>query len=344
MSRLPSPPGWLLAVVLAGVLLGTVVVGVQAGGPRPPGGDVRVLYPAALTSLMEDWVRPSFQAAAPFRFLGQGGGSLASAGLVKQRLQAPDVFISSDPVADRALQGPANGSVVSWWVAFAGSQLVLAWNPASPYAGAFAEVNEQVRTVESALALPGLRICRADPDLDPQGYQTVLALQLDEVRSGQQGLAATILGSPGNPRQIFDPATLTTRVQSGSCDASFLYEAQALGAALPFVTLPASINLGDPAQAAAYAAASYTAANGQRLAGAPITFTITIPATTSNAAGAVAFVRYLLGAAGRQVLAQQGLPPQLPVAGGDTSLVPAAIADAMASPGTATAGAGNAPG
>jgi molybdate/tungstate transport system substrate-binding protein len=309
------------------VLVGGVAAGASAGrSATPVGGDVRVMYPAALTNLMEDWVRPAFERSSRSAFLGEGSGSLAMAQLIKDRIKAPDVFISSDASVDAALRGPANGSFVSWWVTLARSQLVVAWNPASTFGPLFTEVREELRTVESVLELPGLRLCRADPDLDPQGYQTLFALQLDQARSGQAGLSGVIFGSDHNPRQIFGAETLTTRLQSGACDAAFLYEAQVLDAALPFVTLPPALDLSDPAESPVYATASYVGPGGQRFAGAPITFTITIPATTRNAAGAVAFVRFLLGAGGQQVLSEQGLLPQPAAAGGDAAKVPAAIA------------------
>jgi molybdate/tungstate transport system substrate-binding protein len=249
--------------------------------------------------------------------------------LIKDRIKAPDVFISSDPSVDAGLRGQANGSFVSWWVTLARSQLVVAWNPASTFAPLFTEVKEQLRTFESVLEAPGLRLCRADPDLDPQGYQTIFAFRLDEARSGEAGLAGAVLGSDHNPRQIFGAETLTTRVQSGACDAALLYEAQVLDAALPFVTLPPAVDLSDPAESPVYATASYVGPGGQRFVGAPITFTITIPATTRNADGAVAFVRFLLGTSGRQVLSEQGLLPQPATAGGDPGKVPASIASLL---------------
>ena len=328
--------------MLVALLVAGVAVGAQAGRRATPGGDVRVMYPAALTNLMEDWVRPAFERSSRYAFLGEGSGSLAMAQLIKDRIKAPDVFISSDASVDAALRGAANGSFVSWWVTLARTQLVVAWNPASTFGPLFTEVREQLRTVESVLELPGLRLCRADPDLDPQGYQTLFALQLDQARSGQAGLSGAILGSDRNPNvsgalrgasgQIFGAETLTTRLQSGACDAAFLYEAQVLDAALPFVTLPPAVDLSDPAEGPLYATASYVGPGGQRFTGAPITFTITIPATTRNAAGAVAFVRFLLGASGQQVLAQQGLLPQPATAGGDAGKVPAVVASLLATP------------
>lgn len=321
-----------LVLLLVALLVGGVAVGAEAGRRATPGGDVRVMYPASLTNLMEGWVRPVFERSSRSAFLGEGSGSLAMAQLIKDRIKAPDVFISSDPSVDAALRGRANGSYVSWWVTLARSQLVVAWNPASTFGPLFTEVREQLRTVESVLESPGLRLCRADPDLDPQGYQTLFALQLDQARSGQAGLSGAILGSDRNSRQIFGAETLTTRLQSGECDAAFLYEAQVLDAALPFVTLPPAVDLSDPAENPLYATASYVGPGGQRFTGAPITFTITIPATTRNAAGAVAFVRFLLGASGQQVLAEQGLLPQPATVGGDAGKVPATITPLLATP------------
>lgn len=340
-----------IVILVAAVLL-AAGLGVAAAALSPaaaPGGDVRVMYPASLTNLMEDWIRPAFDRSGRYRFVGEGSGSLAMAQLMKDRVKAPDVFISSDPAVDDDLRGPRNGDDVSWWVTVARSQLVVAWNPAGAYNGAFTEVREQLRTVESVLQLPGLRLCRADPDLDPQGYQTLFALQLEEARSGQAALAAAVLGPPHNPRQVFDPETLVTRVQSGACDGGLFYEVQALEAGLPFVSLPPEVDLSDASESPVYATSSYVGPGGRRFVGAPITFTITIPRTTINARGAVAFVDFLLSSPGQQILAEQGLIPVPPTAGGDAGRVPAAIPTQPAQPSQAappaptTSGGGGAP-
>ncbi|HLI57936.1 MAG TPA: substrate-binding domain-containing protein, partial [Actinomycetota bacterium] len=244
-----------------------------------------------------------------------------------------DVFVSADPSADRALAGRANGNVVRWWIGFGTSQLVVAWNPSSVFARSFTQVDEQLTTLESTLQLPGLQFCRADPNFDPEGFQTVIALELDQARSGQADLLEAVLGDAGSARatgEIYPEEDLGARLQSGACDAAVLYELEALDDALPFTPLAPQVDLGIPTMTAVYAQASYQASGGTRYAGAPISFTVTIPSTVIDAAGAVAFVRYLLGSAGRAVVAGQGLMSTGPTAAGQVDQVPAAIASLLA--------------
>ena len=309
------------------------------------------MYPSALTNVMEDWVGPAFQRATGYRFLGEPGGSLAIANLIKDRIKFPDVLVSSDPSADVALSGRPNGRYVSWWVNFGRSQLVLAWNPGSVFAPSFTQAKEQLVTPESVLELPGLRLCRADPNLDPEGYQALFAFQLDQARTGEAGLERAVLGPEGATGQVFPQETLGARLQSGACDAGIFYEVEALSHALAFLNLSPQINLGDPAQSGAYARASYRTADGLRVVGAPITFTITIPSTTIDGTGAVAFVAFLLGPIGQRLLTEQGMAPIPATAGGDAHRVPARLAALLPGPGAPpeaapspdTGGGGNAP-
>lgn len=320
-SRWPGGRWGIGAAVVVVVGLGILVrpTSGHAGGAE---GEVRVMYPASLTALMEQWIGPAFHRSTGYTLVGEGSGSLAMANLIRSQMKFPDVFVSSDPSADRALTG---GHFVSWWLDLGRSQLVLAWNPASRFAADFNLAKEQLVTTESVLEQPGLRLCRADPDADPEGFQTLFAFDLDQRRSGQAGLEPAILGPDHNAAQVFPPESLGERAQAGSCDVIAIYEAEALEDELPFLALPPAISLGDPALQSLYATVSYRTSQGQRITGAPITFTVTIPSTVRSAAGAVAFVRFLLGSQGQSLMTDQGLVPVPPAAGGYAAAVPQSI-------------------
>ena len=113
---------------------------------------------------------------------------------------------------------------------------------------------------------------------------------------------------------------LMARVEAGQFDASFFYRHEAAARNLPYITLPAEINLGDPNFAAEYARQSYTNAQGVTVHGAPILFTVTIPGDAQHPETAVAFAKFLLTS--KDLLHQYGfgdVPHQL---GGDSSQVP----------------------
>ena len=66
--------------------------------------------------------------------------------------------------------------------------------------------------------------------------------------------------------------------------------------------------------------------------GVPILFTITIPNTVRNAAGALAFVRFVLSQQGRAVLTQHGLRRAPVLVGGDLAKVPAELRGSIEGP------------
>ncbi|MGH7904131.1 MAG: extracellular solute-binding protein, partial [Candidatus Dormibacteraceae bacterium] len=274
-----------------------------AAGSAP----VQVIYAGSLTRLMENHLLPGFRRSCGCGVQGEPKGSLAIANLIKGGIRRPDVFISADVAADRALAGPANGNHVSWWIDFATTELVIGWSPKSRFASDFRSARLGRRSWESVLEQPGLRLGRTDPELDPKGYRTLWLFQLDERRSGRAGEARRILGPARNPAQIFPEEELVARLQAGELDAGVFYLVEAVAAGLPYLRLPAAVNQGDPTMAAAYGSVAFTTANGVTVRGSPILFTVTIPASAPDRPGALSWVRYLLGRQAAGSLAGGGL-------------------------------------
>lgn len=311
-----------------------VVTGCGSSSHQAPQGSVRlttgtgtvsVLYAGSLTQLMERKLAPAYGTATGFSFQGEGKGSVAAANQIKDRTRAPDVFVSADPAVNQLLQGQAGGGYVSWWEAFAGTEIVVGWSPHSRFAPKFEAAVKSGAGWEKVLEQPGLRLGRTDPELDPKGYRTIMALDLDGTRLRDPGLSRRILGPAGNPAQIFPEEQLVARLQSGELDAGFFYAIEAVEASLPYLRLPAEINMGNPNLAAAYAKATFTTAKGTVVSGSPIEYTATIPNTVRNRDGALAFVQFLTEPAGVRILAAEGLATFKPRFGGDLSTVPAQL-------------------
>src|SRR5713101_6401578 len=75
-------------------------------------GTVSVFYAGSVVQLMERDVGPAFGRATGYTYQGEGKGSVALANIIKDRLRAPDVFISADPRVNDLLTGPENGNLV----------------------------------------------------------------------------------------------------------------------------------------------------------------------------------------------------------------------------------------
>ena len=138
-----------------------------------------------------------------------------------------------------------------------------------------------------------MRFGRGDPRIDPKGYRTLFLFDLAAKHYNRPELPA-LLGDAINPDQVFPEIVLLARVESGQFDAGIFYRHEVVAHKLPFITFPSEISLGDPKFSSLYAQASYTTPSGERVSGAPILFTVTIPKTVRHKAAAEAFLRFLL--------------------------------------------------
>ncbi|MFL5578389.1 MAG: extracellular solute-binding protein, partial [Gemmatimonadaceae bacterium] len=157
------------------------------------------------------------------------------------------------------------------------------------------------------LQRPGVEVGRADPNLDPNGYRTLLTLQLAERFYGRPGLAARLLAA-SPPRNLRPKeADLVGLLQAGELDYVWSYESIAQAAGLPYVTLPPRIDLGAAAESAYYAAASVrvrgrTPRDTVLFRGQPIVYAFAVPRRAPHPALAEQFAAFLLSDDGKAAL------------------------------------------
>ena len=284
---------------------------------------VSVLYAGSLVNLMEKKISPAFTRATGYPYEGEGKGSTALATEIKGHLRTPDIFISADPAVDKTLMGASNGNYVSWYATFTRTAMVIGYNPKSKFAADFQAAATGSKPWYQVLAEPGLRIGRTDPLLDPKGYRSIFVTQLAETYYHQPGLTNKLLGASENASQIFPEEELVARLGSGQLDAGFFYLNEVKELNLPYIPLPVQINLSDPSMNSAYAQSSWTNPQTNKTAhGAAIIYTISIPSTSKNQAGAIAFANFLLSSQGQIILMQDGLLQTTPTLFGDTTAVP----------------------
>jgi molybdate/tungstate transport system substrate-binding protein len=282
-------------VAPAALALGLVRAPAAPGEKRPLAttaakGTVSVLFAGSLVNYMERYLGPSFERADGYGFRGFGGGSTELASEIRGRVRTGDVFVSAAAAADRSLEGSANGSWVSWYSAFMGSPLELAYNPNGRFG---AELRRGVPWYK-VLTQSGIRVGRTDPKLDPKGVLTVEAVNNASRRLHVQALAKAL-----SSFEIFPETGLVGRLQSGQLDAGFFYAVEAKNAKLTSVGL-----------APVYKYAAYT---------------VTILNRASEPRGAAALIRYLLSAARRYTLKKNGLTPIAPQFSGRASAVPSGL-------------------
>jgi molybdate/tungstate transport system substrate-binding protein len=288
-------------------------------------GTVDVFYAGSLVNINENLVGPSFGAATGYTYQGRGAGSLAIANQIKGKIATPDVVELADPAVNQVLMGDANGNYVSWYFTFARSELVIGFDARSRYAPAFRAVQHHTLPWYRALEQTGLRIGRTDPNLDPKGYRALFMAGLAERVYHLHGFKSRVFGSDTNASQIFPEEVLVARMLTGQLDAGVFYLSEVRDLGIPYISLPPQVNLGSIKYTKLYATQHFTPASGARITGAPILYTITIPSTVKNRAGAEAFVRFVLGKRVRTISAVHGLLSLKVQVGGSVGAVPSSL-------------------
>ena len=286
------------------------IVGIAAAGcgsstpsaSKKPTGTVNVAYASSLQYLNEKMVSPAFTKATGYKFSGFG----ASSGDLETDIASgeihPNVFesVGGDNIT------PLFPKFTKWYVQYAGTSMVVAYNPNGKYAAQFkaiADGSKPLVDLFTLLQTPGLKLGRTDPASDPQGRDFIYMLELAQAYYHLPSDTVTnILGGPTGSTtspQIFAESSLDATLQSGQLDASSAFITQAIELHLDYIKLPAAINLGDFALANTYATAgvTYTKAGAQVTKhGSPQVIDITIIGKPTPAA--LAFVKYTLSKAG----------------------------------------------
>ena len=322
-SRLGSSPGSGRRGIGAILLALTLVLIAQPA--QAEGGTVNVFYAGSLVNLNEILVGPAFAAATGYTYQGKSAGSLAIANQIKGKVATPDVVEFADPTVNNTLMGSANGNYVSWYFTYASSTLVIGFDTKSRFARDFVAVQHHRLVWYKALLQHGLRIGRTDPNLDPKGYRAIWMARLAQRIYHLKNFESKIFGSDTNPSQVFPEEVLVARMLTGQISAGIFYLSEVRDLGIPYITLPPQVNLGDAKYANLYATQSFTTNKGVKVVGAPIQYTITIPSTVKNEAGAEAFVQFVLSKRVRAISAAHGLLPFKITVGGDLAAVPTSL-------------------
>jgi len=312
---------WRLAVCSVVCLL----VLIAAPATQAASGTVNVFYAGSLVNVNENLIGPAFAAGTGAAYQGKAAGSLAIVNQIKGKIVTPDVVELADPTVNATLMGDANGNIVSWYFTFAHSELVIGFDPSSRFAPAFRSVQHHKLPFYRALDQNGLRFGRTDPNLDPKGYRAIFMAGLAQQVYHLKHFKNRLLGSDSNPDQVFPEEGLVARLLTGQVDAGVFYLSEVRDLGIPYISLPAKINLGSANYTRLYATQHFTPAKGTMVIGAPIQFTITIPSTVKNRSGAEAFVHFVLSRRVRAIAATHGLLSIKTAVGGDRAAVPSSL-------------------
>lgn len=267
---------------------------------------LRVAYAGSMGAVMDNALGPTFAEAHTVRYQGIGQGSYALARLLAARQLRADVFIGVTPGPVKVLKaagriGPAEP--------IASTRMVLVYSPTSRFAADFAAAaNESGKAAwTSILRQPGVRFGRTDPAIDPQGANALLSLQLAARYYHQPDLLEHIAGPLQNPRQMFTETSLMSRLEAGQIDATIGYLSAVRSHHLPYLELPAAVNLGDPSMDEIwYSRAGLELQDGKQLRAQPLVFYAAVLVDARQPERAKAFVEFLRSHEGQAILHRHG--------------------------------------
>lgn len=278
---------------------------------------VYVMYAGSLVNIFENEIKLAFQNLTGYNFIGEGKGSVQISNMILDGFRKPDIFVSADTTPIERL---INHSLplANWLVKFGSAELVIAYNPRSPFAPELLKASNGEIPWYKILQKEGLKFGRTDPELDPKGYYTIIAAKLANIYYNDSTIKDKILGEDRNKEQIFPEEILKSILDSGQIDATAAYKHEAIAKGLPYITLPDQINLSEPNYTNFYNKIYYKLGTGETISGNPIFFSFTIPNTVENIEGAMSFVKFLLSENGKKILEKVGLSPIEPILQGDT--------------------------
>ena len=279
--------------------------------------DVLVMYAGSLVKIFENDIVPSFSNQTGLNLVGEGKGSVQISNMILDGFRRPDVFLSADTLPIEKLINH-NPPLAHWFVNFASGEIVIAYNPNSPFAYDLQRTSKGEIPWYQVLEEKGFKFRRTDPELDPKGYYTIMVAKLANLYYNDSTIKDRILAEDRNKEQIFPEEILKSLLESGQIDAVAAYKHEAIARGLPYITLPSQINLSDPRYSSFYDQVSYTGDMNNTIHGKPILFSYTIPDTVRNINGAISFAKYLISPAGKAILTSVGLNPVKPIVGGDS--------------------------
>jgi molybdate/tungstate transport system substrate-binding protein len=268
-----------------------------------PGGTI-VVYNAGSLARPLRAALDTFAAHDDVTIQQENAGSLETARKLTELHKIPDIIGLADYEVFPQLLMP---QYVTWYAQFAHNRMVIAYTDKSRHAS---EINAD--NWWKIFSRPGVQVGRADPNLDPNGYRTLLTIQLAERHYKQPGLYQRLIAAL--PKRNIRPkeADLVGLLQAGELDYIWSYESIAQAANLRYLRLPEAIDLSSPAESTLYAQASVrvagkTPADSITFRGQPIVYGLSIPKGAPHSELAERFAAFLLSPDGRRVLRQAKL-------------------------------------
>lgn len=225
------------ASLLAG---GTVIAGSGLASFAAELSVLDLAYAGSMGSMMEGPLKAAVARSLKLEMQGRAQGSNALAQLIVGGSIRPDVFVPVTPGPALTVLRAGKAEIAQ---PIARTEMVIAYSPRSRFASKLDAAAKGREEWWRILEDPGLRFGRTDPVTDPQGRNIIFTMMLAAKLYRQPDLVEKILGPAINEKQIFTEPTVEARLQGGELDAASAYKIQPGPFNLPYISLPAEINL-----------------------------------------------------------------------------------------------------
>lgn len=234
----------------------------------------------------------------------ESAGSLESARKLTELGKIPDVIALADADVFPQYLMPTH---VASYTLFARNRMVVAYTDRSRHAS---EMRTESWT--EVLARPDVEVGRSDPELDPNGYRTLMVWQLAARVRADSGLTARLEARAGARNVRPKEADLVGLLEAGEFDYIWSYESMAKAIGLRYVLLGDSVDLSTPALADFYHEARVDVRGsiaGSRVTfrGAPIVYAFAVPRNAPQPELAQRFADFLVSTEGKEILRREGL-------------------------------------
>ena len=242
------------------------------------------------------------------RILLEPAGSLVCARKITELKKPCDIMASADYFVINELLMP---DYTDWSIRFATNEIVIAYGEKAKYSTEINSTNWM-----EILLRDDVIYGRSDPDADPCGYRSVLAMMLAESHYNLPGLTSKMTSKNKDyirPKEV----DLVALIESNAIDYMFQYKSVAIQHNLKYIELPDEINLSDPSMGVLYKTVSMNIRGNKpdekiKVLGEYINYSMTIPFNAVNREGAVDFMCFILSEEGSGIFKTNGQDPIIP--------------------------------
>ncbi|MBM7558370.1 extracellular solute-binding protein [Marinitoga litoralis] len=190
-------------------------------------------------------------------------------------------------------------------VIFSNNSMVLGYTENSKYSE---EINKD--NWYKVIFNKGVIFGHSNPDLDPAGYRTLMAMQLAEKYYNLNGLYNNFLNSK-NRMILKKSIDLIAYLEATEMDYAFLYKSNAIQHNLKYIEFPDEINLSSVNFEENYNKTfiEVPGKNGEKtkIYGKSINYSFTIPKNANNKNEAIEFIKFMYSDEGKRIFKEKGM-------------------------------------